>query len=58
MTDYCNWCQNHKGKTNLNFSIIDDDFGQYVHPKLIKYCPFCGRKIQEESKNDNHKEGL
>lgn len=46
----CSWCRNRKGKTDLNFTVIDDDFGQYVHPKLIKYCPFCGRKIQEESK--------
>ena len=44
----CPWCQNHKGKTDLNFSVIDDDFGQYVKGSLIKYCPFCGRSLEQE----------
>lgn len=45
----CPWCHNHKGKSELQFTIIDDNFGQYVHEKLIKYCPFCGRKLSEEN---------
>ena len=45
----CLWCHNHKGKTELKFTIIDDDFGQYVTEKLINYCPFCGRKLREEN---------
>lgn len=44
----CAWCTNRNGKTDLQFSIIDDDFGQYVHPKIIKYCPFCGRELQKQ----------
>lgn len=35
-------------KAYLQFSVIDDDFGQYVHPKIIKYCPFCGRELQRQ----------
>ncbi len=45
----CPWCYNHKGKSELQFTIIDDDCGQYVHEKLIKYCPFCSRKLREEN---------
>ena len=46
-TNRCSWCTNHKGKTDIQFTIIDDDdFGNYVHPKLIKYCPFCGRALK------------
>ena len=45
----CPWCHNHKYKPELQFTIIDDNFGQYVHEKLIKYCPFCGRKLSEEN---------
>lgn len=42
----CCWCTNQRGKTELSFSIIDDDFGQYVHPNIIKFCPFCGRELK------------
>ena len=47
--DHCPWCQNHEGKTDLDFSIIDDDFGQYVHYTMINFCPFCGRALYEEN---------
>ena len=47
----CLWCHTQNGdelpKYKADFSIIDDDFGQYVHPNLIHYCPFCGRKFEE-----------
>lgn len=52
MTDklkHCLWCQNRKGETELQFSVIDDDFAQYVKISMIKYCPFCGRKLVEEN---------
>ena len=42
----CLWCQNNKGKTDLQFSVIDDDFGQYVKGSLINFCPFCGRDLR------------
>ena len=41
----CLWCQNNKGKTDLQFSVIDDDFGKYVKGSMIKFCPFCGRDL-------------
>ena len=41
----CRWCKNHKGKSELQFSVIDDDFGQYVRESMIKFCPFCGREL-------------
>lgn len=44
----CPWCQDHKGRTRLDFSVLDDDFCQYVHTEMIKYCPFCGRKLEQE----------
>ena len=44
----CPWCQNDKGRTDLDFSIIDDEFGAYVPIHSIKYCPFCGRNIKEK----------
>lgn len=49
----CPWCHNHKGKPELQFTIIDDNFGQYVHEKLIEYCPFCSRKLKELKDNAN-----
>lgn len=41
----CPWCQNNKGKTDLDFSVIDDGSGQYV--RKINFCPFCGRDLKE-----------
>lgn len=48
----CPWCQNNKGKTDLNFSVIDDDAGQYIPARLINYCFKCGRKLKEEPHAD------
>lgn len=47
----CPWCQNKKGKTDLQFSVIDDDFAQYVKTSMIKFCPFCGRSLKEGADN-------
>lgn len=38
----CAWC-------NAEYTIVDDEFVQPVHPKLIKFCWHCGRKLKEES---------
>ena len=46
----CTWCHNNKGKTELQFSVIDDDFGQYVKDTMIKFCPFCGRSLEPQNK--------
>lgn len=46
----CSWCHNNKGKTELQFSVIDDDFGQYVKSSMIKFCPFCGRSLELQKK--------
>jgi sarcosine oxidase delta subunit len=43
----CPWCNNHKGEDELQFTIIDDDCGQYVTEKLIRFCPFCGKELKE-----------
>lgn len=51
----CPWCTNANGKTDLDFSIIDDNFGQYVHQRMIKFCPFCGRRLWNEC---NQKEDI
>lgn len=48
----CPWHQNHKGKRDISFSVIDDDFGQYVKSSLIKYCPFCGRSLEQEAEDE------
>ena len=41
----CPWC--HNGDRNkIEFSIIDDDCGQYVKPSMIKFCPFCGKELK------------
>ena len=49
----CPWCQNKNGKTDLQFSVIDDDFAQYVKTSMIKFCPFCGRSLKEGAKMPN-----
>lgn len=41
----CPWCNDTRGKAYFDFSVFDENFGQWVSPKLIKYCPFCGRKL-------------
>jgi RNA polymerase subunit RPABC4/transcription elongation factor Spt4 len=43
---HCPWCTDHKGRTDLNFSVIDDDFCQYVKNSMINFCPFCGKKLK------------
>lgn len=41
----CTWCRNARGMTELSFDIIDDDIAQYVPHSFIKFCPFCGRRL-------------
>ena len=47
---YCPWCMDKNGKTDLDFSVIDDMAGQYMHPNKIKYCVVCGRELYNERK--------
>ena len=47
----CPWCRNKNGKIDLQFSVIDDDFAQYVKTSMIKFCPFCGRSLKEGADN-------
>ena len=49
---YCPWCMDKNGKTDLDFSVIDDMSGQYMHPNMIKYCVVCGRELYNERKKD------
>ena len=51
----CPWCTDPRGRTELGFSIIDDDFGQYVHYNMIKFCPFCGRKLIDDNQKANRR---
>ena len=52
----CRWCYKNGGKTvlqyELEFSVFDDDFGQFVPSTLIKFCPFCGRRIYTTRKEE------
>ena len=50
----CPWCQNHKGKTDLDFGVIDDACGQFVKQSMIKFCPFCGRKLRSDNATESH----
>lgn len=45
----CSWCQKPNGKTDLDFSVVDDNFGQFVHVNSINYCPFCGRDLRSDN---------
>jgi len=45
----CQWCHDkNKPLALLEWSVIDDNFGQYVHRDLIHYCFHCGRKLGTE----------
>ena len=44
---FCRWCHDEKGNPETSFSVIDDDFAQFVPDFFVKYCPFCGRAIRE-----------
>lgn len=43
----CAWCK-------ADYTIIDDDFVQPIHKKMIKFCWHCGRKL-EGAKNDTRR---
>lgn len=47
---FCRWCQNHNGKTDLSFAVVDDDYPHHIPERLIKFCPFCGRELEERQK--------
>lgn len=38
----CPWCKSE-------YTVIDDDFGQPVHPNMIKFCWNCGRPLTPEA---------
>ena len=47
----CPWCHTDMKplkKEQLEWSVIDDTFGQYVHARLVHYCFFCGRNLDEQ----------
>lgn len=45
----CAWCTDTNGRTDLDFGIIDDGLGMRLPERFIKYCPFCGRKINDDT---------
>ena len=38
----CPWCKSE-------YTIVDDDFGQPVHPHMIRYCWHCGSPLTPEA---------
>lgn len=40
----CPWCKSE-------YTIIDDDFGQPVHPNMVKFCWSCGRPLTPEARD-------
>lgn len=47
----CPWCKEVKKpgeQYKLEWTVIDDDFGQPVHSNLIRYCFSCGRALYKE----------
>lgn len=48
----CPWCHEKKKplrQHQLEWTVYDDDFAQPVHIKMIHYCFFCGRRIDQET---------
>lgn len=46
----CPWCYSHGKKLkkrDVEWSVVDDNFGQFVHLNMIHYCPFCGRYLDD-----------
>lgn len=41
----CPWC-----RPSSEYTIIDDDFGQPLHPSMIKFCFNCGRDLRKGEK--------
>ena len=48
----CQWCcikfrgeYVPRKKHEMEWGVIDEDFGHYVPINLIHYCPFCGRSL-------------
>lgn len=41
----CPWCS-----PRSEYTIIDDDFGQPLHPNMIKFCFNCGRELRKDGK--------
>lgn len=39
----CPWC-----RPSSEYTIIDDDFGQPLHPSMIKFCFSCGRDLRKD----------
>lgn len=41
----CPWCK-------AEYTIIDDDFGQPVHPNMVKFCWHCGKPLTKEAQKE------
>ncbi len=57
--EFCGWCTN-RGKPilkhKIEWSVIDEDFGQYVHVDLVNYCFHCGRPLEQNYTKENQYE--
>ena len=50
----CPWCKEVKKPTQkhkLEWTVIDDDFGQPVPSNLIHFCFACGRDLDRRADN-------
>lgn len=41
----CPWCK-------AEYTIVDDDFGQPVHPHMIRYCWHCGSPLTPQAREE------
>lgn len=41
----------YNSKTNKYYIVLNDVWNDYFYEKEIAYCPLCGRKLSEETKN-------
>lgn len=47
---FCPWCckdRKHLKKHKLEWMVLDDVTGQFVHYDLVHYCFFCGMDLEE-----------
>ena len=41
----CPWCQDVEGQRKLSFAVVDIDINEFVRFSIVKFCPFCGKRL-------------